>query len=287
MDKKYVAIGVTDNHNYAPFAPIVARYWRDRIEYTPIMCLVGNWETPQGKLVIDELNQAEFATLAFAIPEGEFPGIKSASISQGIRQHVASSTFFDDQDLLIPSDADLIPLKKEFYYQHKDPITLYYANAHEGEENSHVPACHQSMRVGTWRQVMGYKAGDNSISALCQSMKNLGMQEFINARIADPKQWENEWYFMQRYSSRRIFASGLSLHRINREGRPPVDRLDRAYWPATYNANEFTDCHAIRPIWTSTNWPRFRLVIEQTMPDIVNWADKFILAYQKAMGRDK
>ena len=89
---------------------------------------------------------------------------------------------------------------------------------------------------------------------------------------------------MQRWSSGRIFGSGLSIKRVNREGRPPVDRLDRAYWPEHIDISRFTDCHTIRPLWTEANWKRFRPVVEQVIPESLEWADDYIARFREAMG---
>ena len=110
------------------------------------------------------------------------------------------------------------------------------------------------------------------------------MQRLIEARAADPKQWEDEWYFMQRYSSQRIFASGLQIKRVNREGRPPLDRLDRAYWPEHFDIRNYTDCHSIRPIWSERNYPKFRPVLEQAAPEWLAWSDDYIARFRNAMG---
>ena len=281
MTNSIVAIGCDERHDYSACLPLVGRFWR-RVGYEPLFLLVGDWRKPHARIVCEEL-KGIFPIEYVAVPQYQYPGIRSASISQGIRQHAAAFSWLAEDTLLIPSDADLFPLRRDFYHQHEDPITLYYANAHEGEENTHVPACHMSMRVKTWRQVMGYGIGD-PLDALCISMERLGMQRLIDARAADPKQWEGEWYFMQRWSSGRIFGSGLSIKRVNREGRPPVDRLDRAYWPEHIDISRFTDCHTIRPLWTEANWKRFRPVVEQVIPESLEWADDYIARFREAMG---
>lgn len=284
--RRLVAIGSTKGHDYSAFLPIVGLYWRDRIGYQPEFFLVGNaeeWDQGHTAVVLDAL---EHHGLNYHFVN-HIQGVEDATIAQCVRQHAAAYAF-PEEDLLICSDADLVPLKKEFYYQHdpeKFEIGLYYANGYKDEVN-HYPSCHMSQRVKTWREVMGYHQEPMEI-AMARSFLTYGLADKMKAKQENPqKSWGHVWFADELIASQRIVDSGKSRQLINREGHPPVDRLDRACWPNQYDANQLTDCHSIRPIWSVPNWPRFRPIIEQTMPQLLGWADEFILKFRKAMGVD-
>lgn len=285
--KRLVAIGSTKGHDYSAFLPIVGAYWRDRIGYQPEFFLIGipdEWEQGHTAVVLDAL---EMLGLNFTYVS-HIQDVEDATISQCVRQHAAAHPFFAPTDLLICSDADLVPLRKDFYYQHeteKYEIGLYYSNGYPGEKD-HYPSCHMSMSVANWRQVMRLDLPLDA--ALKRNFSDYGLAQKMDAKKADPaKNWGHVWFADELIASKRIVESGKSLQMIPREGHPPVDRLDRACWPNQYDARTLTDCHSIRPIWSAPNWPRFRPLIEQTVPAILSWADQYILEFRKAMGVDQ
>lgn len=288
--KRIVAIGSTRGHDYSFFLSIVGLFWRHRIGYEPDFFLVGTaqeWEQGHTAVVLDSLEYHGF-NFTF-IPHIE--NAEDSTISQSVRQHASAHEMYGPDDLIICSDADLIPFKREFYYTHnvdRYPIGLYYSNAHPGQEMWHWPACHYSMRVKTWREVM--KLSDSIVGSLIKTFAEYGLAEKLKAKAVDPaKAWEPCWYTDQLTTSKNIVNSQYfsgQIQFIPREGRPPIDRLDRAFpevWNK-YDINQFTDCHSLRPGWSDGNWERFRPMIEQAFPDSLKWADSYREAFIKVMG---
>ena len=283
-----VAIGCTVGHDYSAFLPFVATLWRDRIGYEPTFFLVGSeieWSA----------HRYAYIPYSYLIKEGfdirfveHIEGIEDGTIAQCVRQHAAASDYPLD-DLLICSDADLLPIRREFYYTHdpdKHAIGLYYSNGYDSEKDWHWPSCHYSMRVSTWREVMGLDVP--LAEAMRLNFSDYGLVAKMEAKRLDPaKYWGHVWFTDEFVASKKIKASRYyigSIHFIEREGHPPCDRLDRACWPATYDIAGLTDCHSIRPIWNDDNWPRFRPLLQQLMPERIAWADEYRTLFRNAMG---
>jgi hypothetical protein len=261
--------------------------WRDRIGYEPSFFLVGTvdeWEhQPRAAIILDELRHHELH-VEFV---DHIPGAEDGTIAQCVRQHAAAHPYPED-DILMPSDADLLPIRREFYHQHdpeKHAIGLYYWNGYPGEEDRHWPSCHMSMRVRTWREVMGLDVPLRE--AMVRNFSDYNLSAKMAAKRADPgKNWGHVWFTDEFIASLKVKESRYHPHGINfitREGHPPKDRLDRSAWPAQYDVTQYTDVHSIRPIWNAVNWPRFRPIIEQTMPDKLAWADRYISDFRKVM----
>lgn len=281
------AIGCTVGHDYSFFLPIVAYAWRDRIGYEPSFFLVGTreeWEAHKyAHRPLSALMQGGFH-VEFV---DHIEGVEDATISQCVRQHAAAHDFPAD-DLLICSDADLIPIRREFYYTHdadRFQVGLYYSNGYQGEVN-HFPSCHMSMRVRDWREVMGLDVG--LAEAMKRNFAEYGLAEAMAAKRADPaKAWGRPWFADELIASKKIVESGKSLQMIEREGHPPCDRLDRAYWPEKYDAASLTDCHSLRPGWSDPKWPRLRPLLEQILPERMGFFDAYRAHFRELMGVGK
>jgi len=286
--RRWVAIGCSTVHDYAAFLPLAGLLWRNRIGYEPIFYLIGDnkiWGTGHPKVVFDALGKFSFL-MGFVEQE---KGIEDATMSQSIRLYAAAAPYLDSNDLLIPSDADLLPLNREFYYQHnveRYPIASYYANGYD-ESMTHLPSCHVSAHVETWREFMNLN-GSSPRESMLKGFEERNLKAKIKAKEENPQaNWGHVWFEDEFNLSARVRASkfhpdGLQL--IRREGQPPRDRIDRSCWPASYNVLNYSDCHSLRPMWSDENWARIRPIFEQTMPSILDWADQYRLDFKKAMG---
>lgn len=274
--KRHVAVGCSTQHDYSAFLPVVGVLWRERIGYEPIFFLIGSYESwrecRHKTLVPDTLNQMGFRVEWVDAVEG----VEDATVSQSIRLHAAALDDLGADDLLIPSDADLLPIRKDFYCQHdigRWPIASYYFNAYHNEERTHLPTCHISATVKTWREFMGL-AGSDPRDCLLRSFDSRDLKTKIAAKQLDPKKsWGHVWFEDEFNLSERILRSRFwpdGVQRILRDGQPPKDRLDRACWPETYNPYVYTDCHSIRPFWSEENWPRLLPLFKATI-DMHKW----------------
>ena len=276
---RYVAIGCSDNHNYSFFLPMVTLLWR-RVGYVPVFTLNetrADWQgSRRGLPVLEALEELE-AKLVFV---GPVPGYLENTIAQSSRHYLASDATYWHDDLLIMSDADLLPIRKEFYYQHnpeKYPVGLYYSNAYLPEKD-HFPTCHMSAPFRVWREVYEMDLG----LSLSENM----VRHFERAKLKEYPDNMEIWYFDQRYGSGRFAQSKYfpdQCQLIERQGCPPHDRIDRCRWPDSYDATQYTDCHALRPGWDEKNWPRLRPLFEQLLPERIGFLDAYRARFLEAM----
>lgn len=287
---KQVVIGSCTKHDYASFLPLVGFAWREAIGYEPTFLLIGSYEDwkrdRHGTLVPDTLRANGFPVLHV----DRETGIEDGTMAQSIRQF-ASALPFHEQDLMIPSDADLIPVNRDFYHQHEPSekaIAIYYSNAYDDEPKPHFATCHVSMTVAVWREVMLIGGPGSPRMEMLKSFQRRDLAKRIKMKEADPaKNWGHVWFEDQWATSDNIVASKYwkgGIQFIPREGKPPRDRLDRAHWPANYDPANYTDCHSIRPMWSDVNWPRLLPLIKYLVPQRVDVLTRYRDAFREAMG---
>ena len=260
--RRFVAVPSSDVHDYCGFLIYVAILWRERIGYEPIIFLVGSYESwkagRHGTLVPDILKQNGFRIEWVAPVEG----VGDGTVAQSIRLHAAVLPDLNPDDLIIPSDADLLPLKRPLYYAHdlnKWPLGSIYSNGYGNEnEGKHFPCCHLSATVACWSELMDLEGTDP---------RECLLRSFDKGDVASTEDM-GRWFFDEHYLSKRILASSFwpdGVQMIRRQGQPPKDRLDRGCWPATYNPLAYTDCHSIRPFWSDKNYERLLPLFKATI----------------------
>lgn len=295
--KRYVAIGTTTGHDYSFFVPIICEIWR-KIGYTPLVYLVNFGDSTSGTIypepkhagvVIDALNER---SVVFQFMIDPVDGIQDATLAQSIRLHAAADERFGKDDLVIPSDADIIPIRKSFYYQHdteKYKIASYYSNGYI-EPGEHFPSCHISATAETWREFMEYTSSDPR-QCMIETLLKYDVHKKVAAKKADPaKNWLDEWFMDEHSVTAQILKSRFypqSFQHIERDGHPPKDRIDRSCWPAVIDASKYSDCHSLRPGWATSNWTRLRPLFEQIIPEHLQWIDPYREKFLKAMGCDQ
>jgi hypothetical protein len=268
---RWVAVGSNERLGYCFPLPITMQFWKDRIGYEPIAILTedpGYWKaTAVRRLVVEECKKQGRVEWA-----GHHPRFQSGTISQSARFHVAALDLPGD-DVLIPGDADLWPLSREFYYQH-DPdfkaIGSYYANGYNNR--THLPSCHISMRVSKWREVLDIDPADSIYEALVKTFERGKLAELKDMAV---------WYFDEHYLTKKIFEytpDESELQRIDRVGHPPKDRIDRGgednrWWPAEPNITGMVDAHLPRPPFADEVWPSLGMIIRQAfgMDAMMEW----------------
>jgi GNAT superfamily N-acetyltransferase len=275
---KYAILSSTISETYDFFLPIVARLWRKRVGYEPIIFLVGTsgeWSLGRPAVVLSELERE-----GYRIEWVErIDGVSDANVSMSIRQHAAALQDLNPQDLLMVGDVDMLPIRREFYHQHDPaagPVAIYHAGMYG---DTYWPAYGLSMLVSAWREVM-----DLSVGRLMDSLRNTfasgKIAELVSAQKADFKD-SRLWFFDEHYPSARIRASRFceALIRIQSDGS---ERLCRHSWPDQIYTSSYIDCHCLRPGWTAENWGRIRAVLAQIMPEHLAWVDGYAASYVNA-----
>lgn len=298
MSRTVVLGGSSNWRDYASVVPLAALLWRHVVGFESFWYLIGtedDWKRPaRNKVVTDALD-------AWGIGYQRIDPLEGYEVStqaQNIRHHAACDTRWNSDDWLMITDADLFPMKREFYYQHTGmsaKAVCYYSNgnnfkskedvlyiAERRGEYQDLPSCHQTMRVSTYRDLYG-----NDGMTPRDSMKRT-LDAWLRPRQEgkDPSgaSWQ-AWMSDQRIGTEKICRASWFPNEallIQRDGQPPRDRLDRAH-PADWdplNINLWTDCHTLRPATVDANWPKVRQIFANLLPQYIEAIDKYRTAFE-------
>ena len=199
-------------------------------------------------------------------------------------QHTAVLTDFDDSDFIILSDADLWPLRYDYYHQvdHTKKMTFWQANAYNYENHC---TCHMGASAATWREVMGLTQ-DGDLTRQLKHTLDTDLQELQDG-------WANQepggmglswvaWNFDEWNTSRRIREMDWYPDQCQMIERVFTDRLDREGWPSVIGTLEGkTDSHLLRPAQSPENWSKVRQVLGLLSPSLLSWADGFHAEYME------
>lgn len=273
-----VIIGASSIRDYQFLAPIAAILWRKLIGFEPFLLLTGDWHANgRGKAALKALKHQGIHHWGLT----GAPEYGEGTMAQNCRQHAAALDIWGaDDPWLMPSDADLWPISREFYQQHENSgakAVCYYAN---GDHYQTIPTCHVAMRASMWREVYGLRT---DVSIESQIVKS------VTAWLPHRQFWQNDpnfalWMSDQAMMSDKLraqpwFANPAESKMVERRGHPPADRIDRGAWPAEYDVTKYTDAHLLRPADQPENWPRVRDLLWRIAPDEVEWADRYQQEY--------
>ncbi len=270
-----VAIGCSSWRDYQFLAPFSGLLWRERIGFDPIFLLTGNWAgARRHDIAADALRKFGFKTVELPAMEG----YEEATLAQNARQHAAALQFIDGDDWVMPSDADLWPIKKDFYQAHlaapPGTAVAYYAN---GDHYQTYPTCHMTMRARDWRRIYTLSEGAPISPQVKRSLD--GWLPTYRQRWP----WNDRnfavWMSDQAMMTDKVRDSKIPVQHVERRGHPPVERIDRGNWQPLTPA--IVDSHLLRPADQPENWPRVRELFAQLLPEHVAWADEYREAYLK------
>lgn len=276
----HVLVGADSCRDYEFLAPLSALLWRDRIGFHPIVLKVFKAdEVVQERSMVAHDFLKMMGLDFYMVPAVE--GWETGRTAQQCRE-LAGCLPLQDNDWAMPSDADLWPIKKEFYYQHyKHPtptsaaeVVSYYAN---GDHFQTLPTCHVAMRVKKWRELYGVQAGDSTTAAV----KRHCDEWLPKSRVRWPT-WGDGfamWMMDQFIVSEKVMALPEGYVKIERRGHPPVDRIDRGNWQPLTEA--IVDAHLLRPADQDEHWPRVRALFAKLLPQHVAVVDEYRDLYVK------
>lgn len=298
---KTIVVGASSNwRDYAFCVPLASLLWRDVVGFTPYWYLIGtkeDWEKPlRNKAVTNALTEWG---IGFERVE-PIEGYEVSTQAQNIRHH---ATCGNSDDWLMMTDADLFPMKRDFYHQHDSTsararAVCYYSNgnnfiskenvleiAGKGGEFQDLPTCHLTMKARTWRELFG-NAGMTARDSMKRTL-DAWLRPRQEGKIPSEASWQ-AWLSDQRISTEKLchsswFPQEATL--IQRDGQPPRDRLDRAHpndWKPM-DVTKWTDCHTLRPADVDANWeyvrPIFAALVPQHMEAIDGYRKAFTLGY--------
>lgn len=302
-----VIIGSSVYRDYSFVVPITALLWRDYIGFEPHIYLVGSEEEwlsvgskegnpyPNATRTVVEALRKHGIRHTF-VPR--FGGFSDGTIAQNLRQHAAADRAFPDDQWMMPGDADLWPLRPEFYRQHEGRDDLlavsYYANGdhfqgraetlkkwESGLPFQSIPTCHVAMRAKEWRVAYGIESGDDIAAAVTRSLTG-EWKKFVD-RYAGPDvnlaRWCcDQWYMTERLCRQEWFSDRVGL--VPRHGHPPVDRLDRGlgvagYWTQSFDRERWVDAHVHKQPEEAERWATLLPIVKALIPEYVEWAKRY------------
>lgn len=312
-DKTHVVMGCTIESDYSLPLPITCLLWRELVGFEPRVYIVGSlrsWCERAPLVTLNALSRHRIEAFQLS-PYIDYP---DGTVAKHIRQHAAAERFFCDDDWVMPADADLWPLVRDFYHQHEgaaERAVLYYSNGDHftrkdaaldgfdaGVRFFTIPMCHATMRARDWRAAWNLVPDDMSAS-LIATFKRYGVNDA--SRVPDgetPAAWK--WWVNsdQRLLTERLCrqdwfpahaAAGGgtvgAVRFIERRGGPPRDRLDRAFphvWHAPFEAGHYTDAHLPKEPERPERWARLLPIVDALLPQHSAWARSYYAEYMAA-----
>lgn len=285
-----VAIGCSKKLDYAFLLPLSCLFWRDLVGHEPLPMLVGDereWlDGMRTRRVVAALRERGFEPKFV----GRAEGYPDHTMAQNCRQHAAALAEIDGDTWVMPSDADLWPLVRDFYHLHYHArgdrrAVSYYSNgdhfvskedvlekAARGLGSKTLPTCHLAMRARDWRELYDYVPGD-----VAASVRRTLDGWYPSRRGHDPKM--DLWMSDQQMMTERVCAVPWfpdEVGMLEREGHPPLHRLDRArpHWPK-FEAGQWTDAHVHREPWTLMHWSDELQLVKALLPQHAAWAAQY------------
>lgn len=293
------AVGASSTwRDYSFPSPIAALLWREIAGHEPFWFLIGtepDWQTPKR-------NQAVIAAfdhwgLSYQRLD-PIHGYEVSTQAQNIRQIGMLWDRWGADDWLMPTDADLWPLKRDFYRQHEangKRATCLYSNGDNFVSKENVlnladqrkgyqtlPTCHVVMQAKTWREVYGY-GPTSDLRGLLKTYLDAWLWPRQQGKTPSEASWE-AWMSDQRIMTERLcrmdwFPQDVAL--VPRHGQPPSDRLDRGH-PADWenvSVGKWTDSHIVRPADQEPHWPKIRELLKNAVPQHMDYIDGYRKAF--------
>lgn len=175
-----------------------------------------------------------------------FGPYRPVTVAQVSRLYAAAWEGFGDDDLLMTSDADMIPLADHW---HPDPaaITTF---GHDLTGYRHVPICYVAMAARNWRRVMELRGHD----------LRTAMERDLRGTKALSGTWPEWWLVDQDIITRRLRPCDVtSVARGTERGTYLASgRLDRVAWRYP---RALVDLHAPKTGWE--HWPRIMRAVRR------------------------
>ncbi len=224
---KYSILSTDNNPDYYNLLPLACYSWK-KIGYTPVIIFVNVPEEVRDR-IMNACPGAEQSIL-----DG-YEGVKDSTLAQ--IQRLFAFMSYDNEDILITADADMVIAKDIF--THQGDIISY---GFDLTGRSELPICYVKATAAKWRELMG---------------------ESLIPEKAYSEKWEDYWSVDQQLLTQKAKEYGMDKITFvdrgnNGPGGLPTGRWDRHGWikPA-----EIIDVHMKRNDWDAqfevfrTLWP--------------------------------
>ena len=187
---------------------------------------------------------------------------REETITQVMRLYAGMLKMFEADDLIMTSDADMIPMV-DYWNPKPDEITIY---GHDLTNYIHVPICYIAMNKTNWQKVMNLNSTD---------IKELMHRDLepSNALSSERDKW---WGVDQDIITERL--SHHSVTKIDRGTEPgsylPLGRLDRA---GMKYPKEMIDFHAPRQGWAHID--KIKEALLKSFDEFPEWLDEHVNKY--------
>jgi len=174
-DMKYVINSINNNFDYSFFMPLVARTWI-HMGYQPISMLIGtrkSWKSNErDAYILDKVDN--LSIIEFVQPIENWDDSRVARMG---KLFAAAIPDLRDNDYLLISDVDMLPLNKVWFNQQDFNKKFHLINA---------SICYIGAWVGVWREVMKieFKNVREMLMKSCVAGDNIKHdEEFFSSRF--------------------------------------------------------------------------------------------------------
>ena len=225
------AIVATDNNPiYYPFWNTVSKFWYKVIGIEPVLVYVGT-ENPTVMNLSDKYGEI----VHFNLRDKKL-NFKTSTMAQTIR-HFGATRYPDDVCIL--SDADMLPLNKDYYLNQKEVLDFdddgvcFYSS--DWPEPNRYPMCYIAAKGKNFKEIIG--AEYNQFEEEIGKWVSYGHGWDTDEKVSYDK-WKNSRFKDNSLFLKRGWRNNIATNRID---RVVIQRLD---WN---NLDSYIDFHMLRP----------------------------------------
>jgi len=231
--EKYAVISTNSHPDYLYYLPIVTKAW-NKLGYKTIVLLLNDNPT-----LTDLVLQHVSSSNNLVVTLNPIDGIPSSTIVQISRIFAGCLSYINDEDLLITSDIDMIPLSGDYFNMIDHKRVFNILDAGEAGFTRHK-ICYVAARKKHWKEILDLQENINDhLKLFFQSKQHLTSDEYWNI---------DEVYLFDKLSNSRYYEFSNFIDRGSNHLNLRNYRLDRADVATTMQLypNKAYDCHSIR-----------------------------------------
>lgn len=278
MQRKIAVVSTNDNDDYLFYLPIVSWAWAKLgwgiVFYKP-------WDyNKRFNLAIETScsvvpHQLLWNYSPYPTPDYPLNKVRDETMAQCSRLYAANMGGMQDDDLIMTSDVDMLPLS-DYWRGLPDAITCYGRNL----SDVHFPICYIQASRKNWVEIMNL-SGD-TYKDMFRDLKEFSQSQ------SDIK--EEAWCVDQDLITDRL--NKQALNRVDRPISPytgyPVGRVDRSAWERSLEQSERIDAHLPRAGYTDENFAKVKALIKECFlveENEICWMDEYRKKYISLMDK--